>query len=60
MIYLTAVLLILLMLAGWLLVQDAARRFAQRHPEFDASHEEGCGGCMNNCGAKRQGHRSQG
>ena len=51
MIYLTSILLIFALLAGWLLVQAAARRFARRHPEFDVEHEEGCGGCMNSCGA---------
>ena len=54
MIYLTSILLILALLAGWLLVQAAARRFSTRHPEFDMEHEEGCGGCGHNCGAHRK------
>jgi len=56
MIYLTAVLVILALLAGWLLVQAATRRFSIRHPEFDVAHEEGCGGCGNNCGTHPKAH----
>jgi hypothetical protein len=54
MIYLTTILLILALLAGWLLVQTAARRFTRRHPEFAMEQEEGCGGCSHNCGAHRK------
>jgi hypothetical protein len=45
--YLLAAALILALLAGWLLVQAAARRYAARHPEHGAAREEGsgCGGC---------------
>jgi threonine/homoserine/homoserine lactone efflux protein len=53
MIYLTTILLIFALLAGWLLVQAATRRFARHHPEFEVAHEEGCGGCSHNCGAQR-------
>lgn len=56
MIYLTTVLIILVLLAAWLLVQAATRRFAKLHPEFDVAHEEGCGGCGNNCGAHPKAH----
>jgi len=44
--YLLAIGLILLMLIGWVLVQQAARRFAARHPQFGPAKEEGSG-----CGA---------
>ncbi len=45
--YLLAMGLILLVLAGWILVQHGARRFAARHPEFGPAKEEGsgCGSC---------------
>lgn len=52
MIYLTTVLIVLALLAGWLLMRVVARRFAERHPEFGALREEGEGcGCGNHrCG----------
>ncbi|MDP1635158.1 MAG: chemotaxis protein [Gallionellaceae bacterium] len=61
MTYLQTVLILLGLLAGWLLVRAAARRFAERHPEFGAAHEEGEGcGCGNHkCGTdqcKREAH----
>ena len=61
MIYLQTVLIVLVLLAGWLAVRAAARRFAARHPEFGALREEGEGcGCGNHkCGTdqcKREGH----
>ena len=39
--------LILLALLGWIRVQQAARDYAARHPEFGPAKEEGggCGGC---------------
>lgn len=46
--YLIAVGAILLMLAGWIGVQRAARWYALRHPEFGPPREEG-GGCGKNC-----------
>ena len=58
MIYLATILLIFVLLAGWLLVQGATRRFARHHPEFDAAHEEGCGGCMHGCGTQRKNIQS--
>ena len=49
--YLLATGLILLALLGWVGVQQLARNFAARHPEFGPAKEEGsgCGGCA--CGA---------
>ena len=41
--------LILLLLLGWIAVQQAARRFAARHPEFGPAREEGSG-CGSGCG----------
>lgn len=45
--YLIAVVLVFAVLAGWIAVQYAARRFAARHPEFDRDRDagEGCGSC---------------
>jgi hypothetical protein len=37
---------ILLVLLGWIRVQQGARDFAERHPEFGPAREEGSG-----CGA---------
>jgi hypothetical protein len=51
--YLLAPGLILLVLVGWILVQQAARNFAARHPEFGPAKEEGSGcgkGCACNNG----------
>jgi len=47
----TAVLIILAMLAGWIGVQFLARSFAARHPEFGPAREdgEGCGGLLCLC-----------
>lgn len=39
---------ILLLLFGWLLVQQLARRYAARHPEFGPAREEGSG-CGRSC-----------
>lgn len=47
--YLLAMLLILLMLLGWICVQQLARLYARRHPEFGPAREEG-GGCGSSCG----------
>ena len=59
--YLVTVLIMLSLLAGWLLVRAAARRFAARHPEFGALREdgEGCGCGSHKCGeaqCKREKH----
>ena len=50
--YLATVLIVLSLLAGWLLVRAAARRFARHHPEFGALREdgEGCGCGNHKCG----------
>jgi threonine/homoserine/homoserine lactone efflux protein len=42
--YLMAVVLVFAVLAGWIAVQHAARRFAARHPEFGRVRD-GAGGC---------------
>jgi len=44
--YLLATGLILLVLVGWILIQQGARNFAARHPQFGPAKEEGSG-----CGA---------
>ncbi len=45
---------ILLMLVGWIGVQQAARHYALRHPEFGPPREEG-GGCGGSCSCKGGG-----
>jgi hypothetical protein len=40
--------LILLLLLGWIWVQQRARNFAARHPEFGPAKEEGSG-CGTGC-----------
>ncbi len=40
--------LILLALLGWIGIQQAARNFAARHPEFGSAKEEGSG-CGTSC-----------
>ena len=52
--YLLATGLILLLLVGWILVQQGARKFAARHPEFGPAKEEGSG-CGKSCSCS-QGH----
>ena len=49
---LIAVGVILLVLLGWIVVQQGAREFARRHPEFGPAREdgEGCGAGCNCCG----------
>ena len=46
--YIIAMLVVPILLISWLLVQQYARRFAKRHPEFGAFREGG--GCGSNCG----------
>ncbi len=53
MIYLKAMGIILAVFAGWVVVQQLARRFAVRHPEFGPAREEG-GGCGKTCGCSVQ------
>jgi len=42
--------LIMALLLGWLLVQQAARQFSKRHPELGTHREEG-GGCASTGGS---------
>lgn len=46
-------LVLLALLAGWIAVQAAARRFARRHPETgpyrEAGCSHGCGSCAERC-----------
>ncbi|MCB1800264.1 MAG: chemotaxis protein [Gammaproteobacteria bacterium] len=46
--FILAPIAILAILLGWIEVQQLARRFAERHPEFGPAREEG-GGCGSNC-----------
>lgn len=48
--------LILLLLLGWIWVQQLARDYAARHPEFGPVKEEG-GGCGGSCSCSK-GHCS--
>lgn len=57
---LTAAGAVFFLVGGWMLMQQAGRRFAARHPEFGRFREEGgeCGktcGCANwkNCAVKK-------
>jgi hypothetical protein len=45
---------ILLILLGWIRVQQGARDFAERHPELGPAREEGsgCGSCCNCAGGR--------
>lgn len=47
--YLIAITAVPILLIGWLLVQQLARRFAESHPELGSFREEG-GGCGKSCG----------
>ena len=46
--FLLASVVIMAVLFGWVAVQQAARRFAERHPEFGPYRERG--GCGGHCG----------
>ena len=46
--YFLAMLVIVVVLAGWVAVQHLARGFAARHPEFGPAREEGSG-CGSSC-----------
>ncbi len=50
--YLTAMGLILIIMAGWISVQRFARRFAARHPEYGPARE--CMGCGLGCACEEQ------
>jgi hypothetical protein len=49
-----AVVSILILLLGWLLVQQLARLFARNHPELGPAREEGQG-CGTSCGCHGKG-----
>jgi len=46
---LIAIGVIFALFGGWILIQQAGRRFARRHPEFGRFREEG-GECGKTCG----------
>ena len=46
--FLLAAAVILLVLLGWIGIQQGARNFAARHPEFGPAREEGSG-CGSSC-----------
>lgn len=52
--YLIAMSSILLLLMGWIVVQQISRLFAKKHPEFGPAREEGAG-CGSNCGCHGRG-----
>jgi len=39
------------LMMGWIFIQQAARKYAAKHPEFGEAKEEGLG-CGKNCGCK--------
>ena len=47
-----AIAAILGLLLGWMAVQQLARLFAKRHPEFGRAREEGMG-CGTSCGCSK-------
>lgn len=49
--FLIAMGVIFSLMAGWILVQHASRKFAANHPEFGSAKEEGLG-CGKSCGCK--------
>ena len=51
--FLIAFLVILGVFTAWILVQQAVRKFAVRHPEWGDAREEG-GECGISCGCKRK------
>lgn len=51
---LLAIIIIFLLLLVWILTQQAARKFATKHPELGPAKEEGLG-CGKTCGCKK-GH----
>jgi len=54
MIYAISIVLLVLMMLLWITVQAAARRFAERHPEFGPAREmgHGCGACIDSCAGR--------
>ena len=60
--YITTIALIFLLLLAWVVVQQVARLFARRHPQFGAYRERGscgggCGHCGDACEADGSAHR---
>jgi len=53
--YLITIGLIFVLLTGWIVVQQAAKIYARRHPEFGPCREEGtgCGSCGGSCSRRR-------
>lgn len=49
--FLIAMAVIFALMYGWIWVQQAARKYAAKHPEFGPAKEEGLG-CGKNCGCK--------
>ncbi len=47
--FLIAMGIIFILMSGWILIQQAARKYAAKHPEFGPAKEEGLG-CGKNCG----------
>lgn len=43
-----AIAIILLLLIGWIIVQQLSRQYAKKHPEFGPAREEGSG-CGSSC-----------
>jgi hypothetical protein len=54
--YLITIGLIFGLLSAWIVVQQAAKIYARRHPEFGPCREEGsgCGSCSGGSCGKRQ------
>ncbi len=49
--FLIAITVIFLLMIGWILIQQASRKYAARHPELGGAKEEGLG-CGKTCGCK--------
>lgn len=49
--FLITVVVIFSLMLGWILVQQASRKFAAKHPEFGPAKEEGLG-CGKSCGCQ--------
>ena len=49
--FLIAMVSIFVLMNAWILVQQAARNYAAKHPELGAAKEEGLG-CGKSCGCK--------
>lgn len=57
--YFATIALIFLLLLAWIVVQQIARLFARRHPQFGAYREGGsCGGGCGHCGDACESHGS--